>query len=76
MSDDHIGWPKRAENPEVQKLTASLLTRKFSQTAQAVATSPGAATPPHFPVSGAQKNREMAEADTGGTARNETREIG
>ena len=64
------------ENPEVQKLTASLLTRKFSQTAQAVATSPGAATPPHFPVSGAQKNREMAEADTGGTARNETREIG
>mgnify|MGYP003664890826 CR=1 FL=1 len=28
---------KEPKNPEVQKLTASLLTRKFSQTAQAVA---------------------------------------
>ncbi len=42
---------KEPENHEVQKLTASLLTRKFSQTAQQVASSPGTTLPPHFPLS-------------------------
>ena len=42
---------KEPQSPEIEKLTASLLTRKFSQTAQAVAASSGVALPPHFPVS-------------------------
>lgn len=39
------------ESQEVEKLTASLLTRKFSQTAQTVAAGSAATLPPHFPIS-------------------------
>ena len=70
-------WRTRdPKNPEVQKLTASLLTRKFSQTAQAVVASPGTAMPPHFPVSRNQGEVEMAEIDSNRTASPETEEIG
>ena len=64
------------KNPEVQKLTASLLTRKFSQTAQAVAASPGTAVPPHFPVSRTQSEIERAEVDASAAVPSETEEIG
>ena len=63
------------ENPEVQKWTASLLTRKFSQTTQAVATSPGTALPPHFSVSQDRKKAGMAEVKSGATTFDKTKEI-
>ena len=66
-------WRKKEpENHEVQKLTASLLTRKFGQTAEAVASSPGTTIPPHFPVS---KAADRAEADSGATPCSESEEM-
>ncbi|MEE2781562.1 MAG: glycosyltransferase [Planctomycetota bacterium] len=58
------------ESQEVQKLTASLLTRKFGQTAQAVASGSPATLPPHFPLSpgaegGARKRPQKAEVHPG-----------
>jgi len=49
---------KEPKNPEVQKLTASLLTRKFGQTAQAVATGSVTTLPPHFSVSSGSEAAE------------------